>query len=212
MFEQFTRRRLLQLVGGIGLITLSNDSVAAHGDDADDHDDAEHTGAEASADNDDHSFNHADIHFLQMMIPHHEQAIEMSGLVPFRTDRQELIEMAEEIIEAQEAEILQISEWLVEAGENPYAHLGMDHEEMMDEMEGMHSPEEMEQLRSLQGQAFDLKFVNLMIDHHQGAIRMSEEVLATGNDAKVAHLAEGIIEAQEAEIAQLRTWCRKWQS
>lgn len=212
MFDQFTRRRLLQLIGGIGLVTLGNDSVAAHQDDPDNHDDMKHMSAEDSTDDDDHSFNHADIHFLQMMIPHHEQAIEMSKLVPFRTDRQELIEMAEKIIEEQKAEILQMSEWLVEDGENPYAHLRMNHEEMMDEMEGMQSPEEMEQLRSLEGQAFDLTFASMMIDHHRGAIKMAEEVLAAGNDPKVAQLAEEIIEAQEAEIAQLRAWCRKWRS
>ena len=211
MFDHSNRRQFMQLVGGIGLVALGSDSVAAHKHEADDHDDSDHMGAEDHAD-DDHSFNRADIHFLQMMIPHHEQATEMAELVPFRTDRQELIEMAEKIIEEQQAEILQISEWLVESGENPYAHLGMDHQEMMDEMEGMHSPEEMEQLRSLEGQAFDLTFTSLMIDHHEGAIRMSEEVLAAGNDPKVAQLAEEIIESQEAEIEQLRAWCREWRS
>lgn len=210
--QNSTRRRFIKLTGGIGLLTLGSNSVIAHEQEAEDHNDAEQAGAEDHTDDDDHSFNHADIHFMQMMIPHHEQAIEMSELVPFRTNRQELIEMAEEIIEEQEAEILQMSEWLVEVSENPYAYLGMDHEEMMDEMEEMHSPEEMEQLRSLEGQAFDLTFISLMIDHHQGAIRMAEEVLAAGNDPKVAQLAEEIIESQEAEIEQLRAWCREWRS
>lgn len=145
-----------------------------------------------------------------MMIPHHEQANEMSELVPFRTDRRELLDIAEEIIASQEGEIITMSEWLVEAGENPYAHIEMDHEEMMETMEGMHSPEEMERLRSLEGEAFEREFINLMIDHHQGAIDMSQEVLQNGEDSAVAQLAEDIIAEQEAEIAQMQEWCREW--
>lgn len=209
----------MQLVGATGLVSLASSSVAGdeHDNETDNHDDA----VAEDSDENDHSFNQADIQFLQLMIPHHEQAIEMAELVPFRTDRQELIEISEEIIEFQEAEILQISEWLVEAGENPYAHLRMGHEQMIGEIEDMHSseeiedvhnPEEMEQLRSLEGKSFDLEFASLMIDHHRGAIGMAEEVLEVGEDAKVTQLAEEIIEAQEAEITQLRQWCQEWQS
>jgi uncharacterized protein (DUF305 family) len=186
-------------------ITAANDH-----DEEDNHSDGDDDHGMDDHDRDTDDLNHADVHFLQMMIPHHEQAIEMSELVPFRTDRQELRDISDEIIQAQEAEILTMSQWLVEVGENPYAHIEMDHEEMMDEMEGMHSPEEMEHLRSLEGEAFEREFISLMIDHHGGAIQMSEEVLENGEDPEVARLAEEIIAEQEAEIEQMREWCREW--
>lgn len=212
MSIQSTRRRLLYLIGTVSATSFVGTVAASNhdgeNDPSDDHDDR-HTDEHGQED-DHHDLNHADVHFLQMMIPHHEQAIEMSELVPFRTGRQELLDIAEEIIQAQEAEILTMSEWLVKAGENPYAHIEMDHEEMMDEMEGMHSPEEMEHLRSLEGEVFEREFISLMIDHHGGAIQMSEEVLENGEDPEVARLAEEIIAEQEAEIEQMREWCRDW--
>lgn len=207
-----TRRRFLYLAGATSIVGTAGHTIASDQSNDDDH--AEHDEEDHDDGHEDHGeerhLNHADVHFLQMMIPHHEQANEMSELVPFRTDRQELRDIAEEIIRAQEAEILTMSEWLVEAGENPYAHIEMDHEEMMDEMEGMHSPEEMEHLRSLEGEAFEREFISLMIDHHGGAIQMSEEVLTNGEDPEVAQLAEQIIAEQEAEITQMREWCREW--
>lgn len=210
MLNQSTRRRFLSLIGAASTASFVGITAASDHDTEDDHSDDHDDHGMDDHGRDTNDLNHADVHFLQMMIPHHEQANEMSELVPFRTDRQELLDISDEIIQSQEAEILTMSEWLVEAGENPYAHIGMDHEEMMDEMEGMHSPEEMEQLRSLEGEAFEREFISLMIDHHGGAIQMSEMVLENGEDPGVAQLAEEIIAEQEAEIAQMRGWCQEW--
>ncbi len=176
----------------------NNESDDGHYDDPsedDDHHEHEYDG----------EFNHADVEFMQMMIPHHEQAIEMSKLVPGRTDRQELCELGPEIIEVQEAEIEQMHEWLEEAGADAHGH-EMDHHEM----EGMMTPEEMQTLQCAEGHEFDCLFVEHMIHHHEGAIVMAEDVLEEGQAPRIAELAEEVIEVQEAEIAEMERWQQEW--
>jgi uncharacterized protein (DUF305 family) len=81
----------------------------------------------------------------------------------------------------------------------------MDHGDM-----GMMSEAEMEELRELEGDEFDRRFMEAMIVHHEGAIDMAEGVLDEGQDAEVAGLAEAVIAAQEAEIEQMQQWLEEW--
>jgi uncharacterized protein (DUF305 family) len=150
----------------------------------------------------------ADIEFVQGMVPHHEGAIEMSELVEGRTDRQELIDLADEIIAVQDAEISMLRGMLDRMGADEMAmdEMGdMDHGDM-----GMMDDAAMEELRELEAEQFDRRFLEAMIVHHEGAIDMAERVLAAGQDTEVAGLAEAVIAAQEAEIEQMRTWLDEW--
>ncbi|XVH33601.1 DUF305 domain-containing protein (plasmid) [Haloferacaceae archaeon DSL9] len=153
----------------------------------------------------DSEFNHADVAFMRMMVPHHEQAVEMAALVSGRTDRRELCELAPEIIEVQEAEIQQMHDWLEEAGAEPGAH-EMDHREM----DGMLADAAFQELRCASGQRFDCLFVDHMIRHHEGAIAMAEDVLEDGRSNRVADLAADVIDVQKAEIETMTRWQRAW--
>jgi uncharacterized protein (DUF305 family) len=207
------RRRFLYLLGATSAVGFAGYGAADehsddHGHDQDhdeherDHDDGHHEDEEAY----EGEFNHADIEFMQMMIHHHEQAIEMAELIPGRTDRQELCELGPEIIEVQQAEIELMHDWLDEAGAE-----ARDHELDHHDMEGMMSPEEMQHLREIDGQEFDCLFVEHMIHHHEGAIIMSEDVLEDGQADRVAELAEDVINVQETEIEMMEGWQRDWE-
>lgn len=149
--------------------------------------------------------------FLQAMIPHHQSAMEMAELVPEPTERPELRELAEAIIGSQEAEIEQMRSLLTEAGEDPDAVNGMDMDMGDETMSEMMDPSMMmAELEGLQGQEFDLAFLDLTTMHHQGAIEMSEMVLEQGADAQIAELADGNIEEQRTEIEQMQEWQQAW--
>lgn len=89
---------------------------------------------------------------------------------------------------------------------------GMEGMEGTEGTEGMMSEEQMSALQGLQGQEFDLRFIDLMIEHHQGAIDASERVLQEGEHPEVRALAEGIIAAQQDEIEQMTAWREQWSS
>jgi len=147
----------------------------------------------------------ADGMFAQMMIPHHEQAVEMSTLAETRASGPEIKELAAEIKGAQQPEIDQMTAWLEEWGMPVMT--GMD---AMDEhgghgMSGMLTSDQMQQLADAQGPEFDRLFAEFMILHHEGAIDMAEDVVDS-KDRRVAALAEAIITTQADEIAQLRSF------
>ena len=129
--------------------------------------------------------------FAEMMIPHHQQAIEMSDLALKNSTNPEVLALAQEIKDAQAPEIEQMKSW----GASSMAHMG----HMMD---GMLSDEEMSALAA-SGSEFDRLFLEGMIKHHEGAIEMAEMVIDSKN-AEVAALANAIIEAQRAEIATMK--------
>jgi len=158
------------------------------------------------------AFNDADVEFLQGMVPHHSQAVAMAELVPDRTDRPELNELAETIISTQNEEIEQMNTLLSDAGAEPVEG-GMDHGGMTEggmTMSGMMDDQQMQGLESAEGQDFELMFLDMMTAHHQGAIEAAEQVLDAGENPEVADLAEQIIQAQQAEIEQMATWKEQW--
>lgn len=140
--------------------------------------------------------------FAQMMIVHHEGAIEMSELAVERADSDEVRSLAEGISAAQGPEIEQMTSWLEAWGEDTQTDMGgMGHSGM--DMEGMSQEEAMGELGDLSGADFDTRFLELMTAHHQGAIEMAEAELADGENPQALDLAEQIIADQEAEIEQM---------
>ena len=148
--------------------------------------------------------NDQDTTFAQMMIIHHEGAIEMSQLAVQRADNPEVVALAERIAEAQGPEIDEMTAWLGAWGEDisPDDHGGMDMGGM--DMDGMSQEEMMTQLDGLAGDEFDRAFLDAMIAHHEGAIEMSEQQVADGQNPDAVALAEKIIEDQRAEITEMR--------
>ncbi|GAB3479134.1 DUF305 domain-containing protein [Nocardiopsis coralliicola] len=141
--------------------------------------------------------NDADVMFAQMMIPHHEQALEMADLAEDRSGP-EVGDLAAEIAEAQGPEIEQLTGMLASWGEDPE---GGDHDGHS--MDGMLSDDQMAELEAADGAEFDALFTAFMIEHHEGAVDMAEAQIEDGSDPEATELAEEIVAAQEDEIAQM---------
>lgn len=156
------------------------------------------------------AFNEADIAFIDGMIGHHAQAIEMAKLAADRAAHPQLKQFADKIIADQSTEIETMKRLLGEAGAKPPSEgmEGMGHGGMT--MPGMMDHRQMSELQSLQGGQFDLRFLEMMTVHHQGAIEASQQVLEKGENPQVANLARQIIKAQQAEIEQMDTWRQRW--
>ncbi len=159
--------------------------------------------APATASGDAAAHNEADIAFVQGMIPHHQQAVEMADLALTNTENPEVLDVAERIKAAQQPEIDQmeglLETWGVESGggEHGGGHGGGGGHP------GMLSEDQLGQLAEAMGDEFDQLFLTGMIEHHRGAITASEKELAEGESEEAKALAQEIIDAQEAEIAEM---------
>jgi len=149
--------------------------------------------------------NASDIMFVEMMIPHHEQAVEMSETILAKGGVDpEVVALAEQIRAAQEPEIALMEQWLDDWGLPSMSGMGgMDHGGSGGQG-GMMSDAQMSELEEADGATGSTLFLELMIDHHDGAIEMAEDVIDDGRDADVRTLAEQIIVSQTAEIATMR--------
>lgn len=150
--------------------------------------------------------NEADTAFAQMMIVHHEGAIEMAELAVERAATNEVRTLAEGIAATQGPEIERMTSWLETWGENPAPAgdmAGMDHSGM--DMGGLDQDAAMEELQSLSGTKFDRRFLELMTEHHRGAVEMAEAQLRAGQNPEALELAQQIIDDQTTEIALMAT-------
>jgi uncharacterized protein (DUF305 family) len=149
--------------------------------------------------------NEADVRFAQMMISHQRQAVEMAEMAVERAENPEVKALAEQIQAAQDPEIETLTGFLEAWGaEGDMPGMGgMDHSGMGD-MSGMMTPEQMNEMQSATGAAFDRMFLEMMIVHHEGAVRDAEREVAEGVNPEAKELATQIISAQNAEIAQMR--------
>ena len=147
-------------------------------------------------------FNDADVMFSQMMIPHHEQAIEMSDIAldPNTGASAAVIALATQIKGAQDPEISQMKNLLTTWG-MPMEMGLMDHSSGMD---GMLSLEDMDSLGQLKGAEFDKAWAKGMIAHHEGAIAMANDVLANGKNSEILALANAVVSGQSTEIETLK--------
>ncbi|MEO3871146.1 DUF305 domain-containing protein [Nonomuraea sp. B12E4] len=144
------------------------------------------------------AFNDADVTFTQMMIPHHEQAVEMADLAPARASDPEVKKLAARIKAAQQAEIRTMKGWLAAWGKPmPSGRMGHD-------MPGMASEQDMKQLAAAKGPKFDKLFAQRMIAHHKGAIEMARTEQADGSNPQARELATTIESTQQAEVGQLQ--------
>lgn len=155
------------------------------------------------------SHNSADTQFAQQMIVHHEGAVEMAGMAQERAVTPEVQDLAGQIEGAQGPEIEVMRAWLEEWDEPaaPEDDMGgMDHGDMdpaMMEMDGLSQEEAMAELGSLSGEEFDRRFLELMIEHHRGAVMMAEMAQTGGQDPQAQDLAEQVVQDQQAEIERM---------
>jgi uncharacterized protein (DUF305 family) len=143
--------------------------------------------------------NDADVMFAQMMIPHHEQAIEMADVVLAKPDVDpEIINLAEQVKAAQAPEIEELGQWLESWGAERTAehsgHAGMD---------GMMSQEDMQALSDAAGPEANRLFLEQMIAHHQGAVEMAQTEIESGQHTDAIARAQTIVDTQDAEIATM---------
>lgn len=153
--------------------------------------------------------NAADVMFAQMMIPHHEQAVLMADLAPDRSVDPQVLALALDIKQAQAPEIELMKSWLDTWGIAPLPADEAMQAHGSHGMDGMLTDDQLTDLASAQGAAFDELFAELMIEHHEGAVAMAQDVVASGQDPAVAQLAREIIATQEKEILQLRALLNK---
>ncbi|PXX68689.1 uncharacterized protein (DUF305 family) [Nocardia tenerifensis] len=161
---------------------------------------ASSTSASASAQATRTDFNDADLTFLQMMYPHHAQAVEMAKLVPSHSQNPQLRTLAANVEQAQAPEMRQITTLLQSFGKPAPAAGGHGGHAMP----GMMSTDQMNALQAASGPDFDRQWLTMMIEHHTGAVAMAETELADGTNAESKAMARSIIDSQRAEIDTMR--------
>ena len=142
------------------------------------------------------AFSGTDIMFAQMMIPHHQQAVDMSTLAETRTTNPEILALAKQIKDAQAPEIKQMTAWIESSGSST----DMGHDMGMG---GMLTDEQMTALENAQGAAFDKLYLEGMIGHHEGALQMAT-MIENSSNSEAKELAANIIKSQSAEIEKMK--------
>ena len=143
------------------------------------------------------NYTGADIMFLQMMIPHHQQAIDISNLAMKSSQDPELIELAKIIARDQAAEIKQMKAWLADAG----ASEDMGHS--MDGMGGMLNDDELAALSAATGKEFDVLWLKGMTEHHDGAIHMTQ-MIEDAQNSDIKEFGTKVIKDQSEQINQMK--------
>jgi len=140
----------------------------------------------------------SDAMFLQMMIPHHEQAVVMSDLALSTSKDAEVLKLAKQIKDAQAPEIIKMQGWLADAGltEDPGHSMG-------DGMGGMLSDSDLSALKGSTGKAFDKLFLAGMIAHHEGAINMVM-MIENSSNSDISNLGQEIVKSQSAEVELMK--------
>ncbi len=154
-----------------------------------------------------------DLRFIDAMIMHHQGAVDMANVAQQNSKRQEIKQLAANIITAQNQEITQMKRWRTawypKAGNQAMAYDGT-----MGHMMPMSSQQQHGMMMSQDlGEAdaeFDLRFINAMIPHHQGAVVMAQDALQKSQHKEIKNLAQAIIKAQEGEIKEMKQWRTAW--
>jgi uncharacterized protein (DUF305 family) len=161
----------------------------------------------------------ADVQFMQGMIMHHAQAVEMTALIESHTENKDVRSLGARISRSQSDEIKFMKRWLASRG-HPISEVmpDMHHEKMSHEkishalMPGMLTSEQMEALRKAKGEKFDHLFLKGMIQHHDGALTMVKDLFDTagaGQDAELFNFATDVDSGQRAEIRVMQNMLEK---
>ncbi|MFF5228956.1 DUF305 domain-containing protein [Dactylosporangium sp. NPDC000521] len=158
------------------------------------------------------TFNNADSIFVRMMIPHHEQAVEMAALAQTKATDPDVRQLAAKMGAAQQAEIATMRGWLAAWGQPTTMPSGMMPHDMpsgmmpsgMPMMPGTMTSADMAKLKAATGSDFDRQFLQMMITHHQGAIVMAQGETAHGTNPDAKALAARIEKTQQAEIVAMQ--------
>lgn len=140
-----------------------------------------------------------EIQFMTGMIDHHQMAVEMAEICLAKAVHEELRSMCQNIIATQSAEIEEMQSWLQE-------WYGITYEPTMKPGD----QKMLERLASLSGPEFEIAFMEMMVKHHEGAIKEARKCLDKAAHAELRELCENIIATQSAEIQQLQTWLCQW--
>ncbi|MGJ5632302.1 DUF305 domain-containing protein [Nostoc sp. CALU 1950] len=154
-----------------------------------------------------------DLRFIDAMILHHQGAVEMAKEAQQKSKRPEIKKLADDIIKSQNQEITQMKQWrqawYPSAGDKPMAYnsqMGHMMEMSSDQMQAMMMSQDL----GAADAEFDLRFINAMIPHHEGAVTMAKDVLSKSKRPEVKQLAQEIIKAQNTEIKQMQQWRKTW--
>ncbi|MFE0424740.1 DUF305 domain-containing protein [Streptomyces sp. NPDC058953] len=207
------RRRFARRTAAVSAVAAAGLLLAACGGDKDGDDDmagmdhgkkgsASSPAAPGGADNPaPGAFNDTDVMFAQMMIPHHEQALEMSALADGRAQDAEIIALAKQISAAQDPEITKMRAWLKAWGKPETAtDHGSHGSGDTPAMDGMMTERQMADLKAAKAKDFDREFARLMVEHHKGAITMAEDEQKKGRNETAKKLAGEVIRSQQAEV------------
>lgn len=152
-----------------------------------------------------------DAHFIEQMIPHHEDAITMANLALTKAEHKEIKTLANDIIQSQSEEIAQMKEWYRSwFGKNVTSVSSvMGHDMGMMMHGGMMG--NLTDIQSLEAsKPFDKAFIQEMIPHHQMAVMMAQMLIVSTDRPEMKQLGENIISAQTKEINQMREWYKSW--
>lgn len=154
-----------------------------------------------------------DLRFIDGMIPHHQGAVEMAKEVLQKSKRPELKKLAQDVIASQDKEINQMQQWRTawypQAPSQPIAwHAEMNHSMPM--TKGQVDAMKMSMDLGAADNQFDLRFINAMIPHHEGAVTMAKDVLQKSKRPDIQKLAKAIVSSQQAEIDQMKQWRKAW--
>lgn len=147
---------------------------------------------------------YSDERFIDAMVPHHQGAIDMAQVALERAEHPEILALAEEIVSAQETEIGQLKAIKQEQFGTSEVIMEMS----AAEMEGMGMTMDPEELANQE--PFDEAFIENMIPHHESAISMASIALVESENPEIREIAGAIVEAQEREIEQMRSWRDEW--
>lgn len=184
-----------RILGGIAaLATVAAVSACSKAEDHGQHPSSAPTSAQVAV------HNAQDVTFAEMMVPHHEQALELAALVAGRSSDPAVTQLADTIAAQQQPEISAMKALLAQWEVDP--HNMADHGGMP--MTGMVDDATMAKLKTLQGTPFDTLWLQSMIGHHQGAIEMARAEVAAGQSPDMIAMARNVITVQQAEIDQMR--------
>lgn len=154
-----------------------------------------------------------DLRFIDGMMPHHQGAIAMAKEAQQKSQRPEIKKLADEIISAQTKEIAELQtwrkQWYPNVSSMPMAHnaeMGHMMEMNADQKKGMMMTQDL----GAKDAEFDLRFINAMIPHHEGAVKMAQNASTKSTRPEIKQLSKEIISSQQTEIKQMQEWKQAW--